>query len=274
MIHSRHLFVSAPWLAVATLVTGAIALYPTHSLQASPTEATPPIAAIKSTPIATKPFPLDAPPPILSPEPSLDISEASTTASDLAPAAEGLPLAADAVSAEPPALAQTPPSPQPDAEPAFGSRGDRRWYAQGGGALTLTDDEINFGMAGAGVSHFFADGHSINLELNTMAFSQPGADALGLNLAALLRWDFIRQDTWSLYIDGGAGILGTTNPMPSRGSSFNFTPQAGGGATIQLEGGNRLMVGVRWHHVSNANLYENNPGLDTILGYVGINFPR
>lgn len=163
----------------------------------------------------------------------------------------------------------------PETIPFYGEAGSRRWYVQGGGATNLDSDETrNFGLAGAGISHFFLDGNSINLELNGMAFDQPGDDAVGLNLAAILRWDFIRQQNWSLYIDGGAGLLGTTDSVPSDGSSFNFTPQVGGGATIRLNERNRLMVGVRWHHISNANTFDSNPGQDLIFGYVGINFPR
>jgi lipid A 3-O-deacylase len=157
----------------------------------------------------------------------------------------------------------------------FGRRGMRRWYVHGGGATTLDNDPTRrLGFAGAGISHFFINGHSINLELNGMAFDQSGDNAVGLNLAALLRWHFVRQQNWSLYIDGGAGILGTTNPVPSDGTRFNFTPQVGGGVTIRLDDRKRLMLGLRWHHISNADLYENNPGRDSILGYVGVSFPR
>jgi hypothetical protein len=106
-----------------------------------------------------------------------------------------------------------------------------------------------------------------------MAFDQPGDNAVGLNLSAILRWHFVRQPDWSLYIDGGAGLLGTTNDVPQRGSSFNFTPQVGGGTTIRLNDEQRLMIGVRWHHISNADIYTGNPGLDTIFGYVGVNLP-
>gem|GEM_PF-992638 len=161
-----------------------------------------------------------------------------------------------------------------EAIPVFGADGSERWYVHAGGATTLGGDETSrFGLVGAGASHFFADGHSINLELNSMIFDQPGDDAVGLNLSAILRWHFIRQADWSLYIDGGAGLLGTTNDVPARGSSFNFTPQVGGGTTIRLNDEQRLMVGLRWHHISNGDIYSGNPGLDTIFGYVGLNLP-
>ena len=156
---------------------------------------------------------------------------------------------------------------------AFATKGLKRWYGQGAAGIDV-NDASSFGLLGAGISHFFANGHSINAELNSLYFAQTGEDALGLNLAVLLRWHFHRQPNWSLYIDGGAGVLGTTSKVPSRGSSFNFTPQVGGGATIQLSNQQRLMLGLRWHHISNGELYESNPGRDSIMGYVGLNLPR
>ena len=164
-----------------------------------------------------------------------------------------------------------------DKAPVFGTKGQKRWYLQGAAATTLDDNESDprrFGLVGAGLSQFFINGHSVNLELNSIYFNQPGDDALGLNLALIMRWHFVRQQNWSLYIDGGAGILGTTNDVPIDAASFNFTPQVGGGATIGLQDQKRLMLGLRWHHISHADLFDNNPGRDSIMGYVGLNFSR
>jgi len=37
----------------------------------------------------------------------------------------------------------------------------------------------------------------------------------------------------------------------------------------------RLFGGLRWHHLSNANLAgsNENPGRDSIMGYIGLDFP-
>jgi lipid A 3-O-deacylase len=164
-----------------------------------------------------------------------------------------------------------------DSPDVFGTKGQKSWYIQAAGATTLDNEESDprrFGLIGAGLSKFFANGHSVNLELNTLYISQPDDDALGLNLALLGRWHFIRKQNWSLYVDGGAGIMQTTNDVPIKGASFNFTPQAGAGATIQLQDQRSLMLGLRWHHISHADLFGNNPGRDSIMGYVGLHFPR
>lgn len=159
----------------------------------------------------------------------------------------------------------------------FGDKGERRWYIQGAIATTLDNNEAfprRFGLVGAGLSKFFINGHSVNLELNTIYFDQPNDNAVGLNLALLGRWHIIRKQNWSFFIGGGAGVMGTTSDVPEKGASFNFTPQAGMGATFALKSDRRLLVGLNWHHISHADLFNANPGRDSIMGYVGIDFPR
>ncbi len=76
-------------------------------------------------------------------------------------------------------------------------------------------------------------------------------------------------------------MLGTTDAVPSPrppdepfgGTTFNFTPQAGFGASWEIAANTRLLTGVRWYHISNARTSDNNPGLDSILFYIGATFP-
>ncbi|MEL6224806.1 MAG: acyloxyacyl hydrolase [Cyanobacteria bacterium J06627_8] len=215
--------------------------------------APPVFSSTSNRPESLETFNLDA----LTPEPMTAQVPSSQAQADDMPSSDNATPAASDDEVEPPL--------------SFGDAGQNRWYVQGAGATTF---ENEFGLVGAGLSHFFANGQSINLELNGMAFFQTGDDAAGVNLTLLHRWHFVRQENWSLYIDGGAGLLGTTDDVPSTGSSFNFTPQAGGGATVRLNDEQRLMVGLRWHHISNANLFSSNPGRDSVMGYVGVNFPR
>lgn len=175
------------------------------------------------------------------------------------------------------AIAQAEPSESSTPE-RFGAVGQNYWYVQAGPSISYDPDDDGFaafGLAGAGITDFFAHGHSINLELNKLKFIQPGDDAVGLNLGLILRWHFVREETWSLYVDGGAGFLVTNEDVPADGGSqFNFTPQVGGGATFRMRNQEHLMVGLRWHHISNAELYQPNPGRDSILLYVGYMWPR
>ena len=193
--------------------------------------------------------------------------------------------AGDPVSLElhlaPPLLAQTPADGPPAAvegdkeKPPFGAANNWRWYLQFGGASDIQSSQDQFILLGGGVSYFLINNLSLSLELNTMYFSQepPAEDAFGINFAMLLRWHFLVFEKWTVYADGGAGLLGTTENVPGPGTRFNFTPQAGLGFTYALKDEVRLFGGVRWYHISNANTQENNPGRDSIMIYGGVSFP-
>jgi hypothetical protein len=198
---------------------------------------------------------------------------------DRAPAIDLQPEApsTDAEATPEPSEDPSEPTPKPLDTPSekYGQNGQGRWYIQGGAGIPYDPDAANyFGLLGVGITHFFANGHSINAEVNSFVFNQTGSDAVGINLGLIGRWHFIRRRNWSLFVDGGVGILGTTNNVPPSGTNFNFTPQVGGGATIRLAQQRRLLLGLRWHHISNADLSENNPGQNAVLGYVGLELPR
>jgi hypothetical protein len=76
-----------------------------------------------------------------------------------------------------------------------------------------------------------------------------------------------------MFIEGGVGLLRTGDDVPVDGSQFNFTPQIGGGFSFDAGNNNRWLVGVRWHHISNANMYGANPGRDSLMFWTGLSFP-
>lgn len=161
--------------------------------------------------------------------------------------------------------------------PAFTEKGYKSWYIQGAAATTLDgreEDTRVFGLVGAGLSEFLFNRHSINLEFNTLYFAQPGENAVGFNLNGMFRWHFAKRENWSIFFDSGAGILITTNDVPRGAAAFNFTPQLGGGASIKLKNDRHLLVGLRWHHISHAETFGNNPGRDSLQGYVRLDLPR
>ena len=56
--------------------------------------------------------------------------------------------------------------------------------------------------------------------------------------------------------------------------ALTLPPQAGAGFSLKLNQERRLILGLRWHHISHADLFGANPGRDSIMGYVGLQFPR
>ncbi len=168
------------------------------------------------------------------------------------------------------------PPETPALEP-FGTMGSKRWSVQGGPAVDF-DGENKFGLFGAGFSYFLVDDLSIELELNLLYFSQEGDDAVGGNFNVLFRWHFFRNGDWTLYGDGGAGVLGTSARVPGPtateqgGANFNFTPQIGVGLTYQLPDNARFFAGVRLHHISNARTHHPNPPRNSMYIYAGVSF--
>jgi hypothetical protein len=155
----------------------------------------------------------------------------------------------------------------------FGERGSTRLYLHGGYGVHVSKTSNDEWIAGVGVEHFIEESLSLSVELNGLAIRQSGPSAYAANFNLLFRWHVIMEESWSAYLDGGAGLLFATEEVPDGASEFNFTPQAGVGATYDIGGDVRLMGGVRWHHISNANTDSNNPGRDHVLGYVGISIP-
>ena len=156
---------------------------------------------------------------------------------------------------------------------AYGAAGSQRWMINGRWGVQVSDTSNNeYGIA-LGLKWFLVDDFAFAPALNLWGFSQEGENAFGGGLDLMFEWHFLSRETWSMYVDFGCGLLGTNEPVPFNGSQFNFTPQAGLGATFDVGQDRRWILGVRWHHISNASLYANNPGRDSIMVYTGLSFP-
>lgn len=60
-------------------------------------------------------------------------------------------------------------------------------------------------------------------------------------------------------------------PVPDS-SRFNFTPEAGLGVQFFLTQKRAVTLGYKFHHISNAGIGRNNPGMDSHVFYVGFSF--
>ena len=129
-----------------------------------------------------------------------------------------------------------------------------------------------------GVSWFLYDSFEAGVELGAWHFNQPGDNAGALSISGMARWHFLVDDDrdWTLFLDGGMGLLYADPSVPGDGSQFNFLPRLGAGATYRLtHDGARLEAGIAWQHVSNARIFgdQDNPGLDSVRLFVGLIFP-
>lgn len=161
----------------------------------------------------------------------------------------------------------------------FGAARTWWWNAYGTAAAAYGEDGEHYGVTWA-ASYFLEQNFSVDFELAGLYFNQPKdepPDTFGGNFNILFRWHFVAKEDWTLFVDGGAGLLAVADEVPYGGSNLNFTPQAGLGATLDL-GPNtdgRLLLGLRWHHISNARTRGNdeNPGRNAPQIFIGVSFP-
>jgi hypothetical protein len=169
--------------------------------------------------------------------------------------------------------AQATPDDDSPKVPVFGAKGSRRWTVLGGFGDHVAEPRNTEAFLGLGLQYYIVDGFAFAPQVKLWGFFQSGEDAIGGSLDLLFQWHMIRRDTWSFFGDFGCGMLGTNENVPIGGSQFNFTPQAGFGFTFDVGNDRRAVIGLKWHHISNASLYRTNPGRDSLLVYGGLNLP-
>jgi hypothetical protein len=151
----------------------------------------------------------------------------------------------------------------------FGREGSMSWWIGGTAAAELGITHLAF--ARGGVDWFVATDFSIGLQADLGWAATEGKDGgMLFGAAPILRWHFLHRDRWTLFAELGVGAAWTTVQIPEGGTRFNFTPQAGLGATWAIDDGWRLRATLGWYHMSNARTGNNNPGLDAVALTIGI----
>lgn len=203
-------------------------------------------------------------------------------------AAYAQPEAAPAASANSqPVPAQPAASGESERSTSYGQSGSRWWTITLSGASNF--DDINTASISGAWSQFIADDFEFAIEASLWFLNQDkndngdGVDTGGVSGSFLLRWHFCQADdySWSVFADAGIGLLGTFNNFPEGGTGFNFIPRLGMGATFDLDSedgadhGARLMVGLRWQHISNGRIEgdNDNPAFDGLCAYAALVIP-
>lgn len=135
-----------------------------------------------------------------------------------------------------------------------------------------TDD---FATGTVGVGYYLLDNFSVTAMGHGFHVNQEaGNDTDGGGASLLLRWHLINLDRFSFYLDGGGGLVWTQDPVPTGGTTYNYTARAGGGISWRLKEDVYLLGGARYFHLSNGNQHgrENNPSFDGVEYYLGVMF--
>lgn len=155
------------------------------------------------------------------------------------------------------------------ASSGFGAEGTVDWWV--GGIVGAEFGITNLAFARGGVDWFVATGFSIGLQADLGWAATEGRDGgMLVGVAPMLRWHFLHRERWTLFAELGVGAAWTTVEIPAGGTRFNFTPQAGLGATWAIGDDWRLRAALGWYHMSNARTGNNNPGLDAVAVTIGI----
>ena len=90
-------------------------------------------------------------------------------------------------------------------------------------------------------------------------------------MMALYYLDPLSTSWFRPYVEAGIGIIYTGFRVEGQGSHLNFNPRAGIGAEFPL-GEEILFTSLRWDHLSNAGLHEDNVSVDSVILMFGAYF--
>lgn len=85
--------------------------------------------------------------------------------------------------------------------------------------------------------------------------------------------NFAHYRRFEPFVTAGGGFLYFDRPLFAE-TQFNFTAQVGGGVQWFTRRHSAFDVGYKYHHISNANLGDKNPGMDSHTLFVGVSFFR
>ncbi len=150
--------------------------------------------------------------------------------------------------------------------PRFGDAGTVRYSVGIVGANNFND--ISLILARVSLEMFVIDGVSVGVEGDFGYIGQSiGEDGIGGGISMRARWHFLRRDRWSVYGDIAAGFFQASVNIPNGSGQFKFYLQTGGGISFAIGNTQRILLGARWCHLSNARTLSSNPGMDAVEIY-------
>jgi hypothetical protein len=100
-------------------------------------------------------------------------------------------------------------------------------------------------------------------------------DVVGFGVTPLTwRWDFDPHGKVAPFAEIGGGFLFTNHPVPAETTSANFTAHGTFGLRYFFRSRQSLAVSYVFHHISNGNRLEQNPGVNAHGLQVGFSIMR
>jgi opacity protein-like surface antigen len=90
-----------------------------------------------------------------------------------------------------------------------------------------------------------------------------------------MQWNFRPRHPLQPFFTGHGGYMYSTQPIPIRyAGSFNFTFDLGAGIEVYQSKNRSIRAEYRYHHISNHNTADENPGIDNGLFQITYSFGR
>jgi hypothetical protein len=100
-------------------------------------------------------------------------------------------------------------------------------------------------------------------------------DTYGAGVSPLTwRWNFDPHGKLAPYVELAGGLLWTRNPLPEQTTTANFTAHASYGVRYFFQDRTAFVASYTFHHVSNGNRLDRNPGINAHMALVGFSFFR
>ncbi len=113
--------------------------------------------------------------------------------------------------------------------------------------------------------------HSIMIELPvSVIVSQDISSMVGINFLAC--YTFTKAEEWQPYVFGGGGPVYSFADIEGMGADWNGNYQFGLGVQHALSTAHRLLLELRYYHISNAGTEEPNEPLNSLKFLIGITF--
>ena len=90
----------------------------------------------------------------------------------------------------------------------------------------------------------------------------------------LLIYNFKNYLKLTPYVEAGAGFVVTNLYPEGFGGDWGFTPQVGIGFRYAVKNNQFIKFSYRYHHISNANLKDDNKSIDSNFFFIGFSFLR
>ena len=112
---------------------------------------------------------------------------------------------------------------------------------------------------------------ALGVEVALLGIAEP-TSTYGVGFTPKAAYTFTSFGRLKPYLEGGGGPLWTNfeGRIPEQGSDFNFLVWGGAGANYDLTERWALNAGVRFSHISNADIYSPNRGVNFVLPFIGV----